>query len=323
MKKMRKLFSFILIISIVTLSSIPFTNAITTAQAASGIYINETNLILEVDHYKTLRIGGTGKKATWSTSNRNVATVSSTGKVFAKAPGSATITAYSGGQRIRCKVNVIFMKEKVSLTKNQTTTLTVYGAKKEVTYVSSNPSVATVSDSGKVKALSTGTTMITANVDGKEINSQVNVVGLNHDAIVLELGGWSGFIKTLKVNGTSGKVKWTSGNTAIATMDQNKIGRVRAKGPGTTKITATVDGKKLTATVKVIKASIKNFTLSVGDKKAVSILGTNSKITWATNNTSIATVSDQGVVTAVGPGTADIYGYVDGRKVTIEVHVTK
>jgi uncharacterized protein YjdB len=319
MKKMRKLFSFILIFSIVTLSSIPFTNDITSAQAASGIYINETNLTLEVDHYKTLRIGGTSKKASWSTSNSHVATVSSSGKVFAKAPGSATITANVGGQKIRCKVNVIFMRENLVLTKNKTTVLTVYGEKKEVSFASSDPSIVTVTDSGKLTTKSTGTAIITANVDGKEINSKVTVVGLNHDAIVLELGGWSGFIKTLKVNGTSSNVKWSTGNSVIATVD--KEGIVRAKGPGTTKITATIDGIRLTSTVKVIKASSKEFTLDMGKTKSLNILGTNNKITWDSNKKSVATVSSTGVVSTVSPGTALIFGFVDGRKVTFTVHV--
>ena len=319
MKKMRKLFSFILIFSIATLSFIPFTNDITTAQAAGGIYINETNLTLEVDHYKTLRIGGTSRKATWSTSNSHVASVSSSGKVFAKAPGSATITAKVGSQKIRCKVNVIYMRESIVLTKNKTTVLTVYGEKKKVSFASSNPSIVTVSDSGKLTAKSTGSVYITANVDGKEINSKVTVVGLNHDSIVLELGGWSGFIKTLKVNGTSSNVKWSTGNSVIATFD--KGGRVRAKGPGTTKITAKVDGITLTSTVKVIKASHKEFTLDMGKTKALSILGTNSKVTWDSNKKSVATVSSTGVVSTVSPGTASIYGFVDGRKVTFTVHV--
>ncbi len=319
MKKMRKLFSFILIFSIATLSFIPFTNDITTAQAASGIYINETNLTLEVDHYKTLRIGGTSKKPSWYTSDSNIATVSSSGKVFAKAPGSVTITAYVDGQRIRCKVNIIFMKENIVLTKGQSTTLKIYGNYKEVNYTSSNKSIVTVNNSGKLTAKSSGTATITANVDGKEIESKVSVVGLNEDAIVLELGGWSGFIKTLKVNGTKSNIKWSTGNSVIASVD--KDGVVRAKGPGTTKITATVDGMKLTSTVKVIKASNKEYTMSKGRTKALSVLGTDSKVTWASNMNSVATVSSTGVVSAVAPGEVDIYGFVDGRKVTFTIYV--
>ena len=319
MRKMRKLFSFILIFSMATLTFIPLTNDITTAQAASGIYINDTNLTLEVDHYKTLRIKGTSKKASWYTSNNHVASVTSNGKVFAKAPGTATITAYVSGQRIRCKVNVVYMKENVVLTKNQSTNMKVYGANSKVTYATSDPSIVTVTESGTITAKSAGTATITATVNGKGLSSKVSVIGMNHDSVVLELGGWSGFIKTLKVVGAPGNVKWSSDNTGIATI--GKDGRVRAKGPGTTKITATVEGKKLTTTVKVIKANFKEFELSVGETRALKIFGTDSKITWDSNDKSVATVSKKGVVTSLSPGTAEIYGFVDGRKVTFFITV--
>jgi chitinase len=211
------------------------------------------------------------------------------------------------------------MKENIVLTKNKSITLTVFGAKGEVNYATSDPSIVSVSDTGKLLAKSSGTATITASVDGKDINSKVTVIGLNHDSIVLELGGWSGFIKTLKVSGTRGNIKWSTGNSAIATV--TKDGKVRAKGPGTATITATVDGVKITSTVKVIKASTKEVTLSMGDTKALSILGTKSKITWDSNKKSVATVSSEGVVSTKAPGTASIYAFVDGRKVTIKVHI--
>jgi chitinase len=301
-----------------TLSILPFTKD-SSAQAASGIYLNETDLTLEVDHYKTLRVGGTSSKASWNTSDSRVASVSASGKVFAKAPGSATITATVNGQRLRCKVNVIFMKENITLIKNQSTTLTVLGAKGEVAYSSNNPSVVSVTDSGKLTAKATGIATITATVDGKEITSKVSVIGMNHNAIVLELNGWSGFIKTLKVNNASSTVKWSSSNNAIATVA--KDGRVRAQGAGTATITATVDGKKLTTSVKVLKASTKEFTLSKNDTKTLKIFGTDSKITWDSNKKSVATVSADGTVTPVSMGTASILAFVDGRKVTITVTV--
>jgi len=321
MKKMRILFSFLLIFSITTLSTFPFTKDIPTAQAASNIYLNETNLTLEVDHYKTLRVGGTSANASWTTNNSNIATVSSSGKIFAKAPGTVTITANVGGQKVRCKVNVIFMKENIILTKKQSTTLTVLGTKDAVSFTSENPEIAKVSETGKVTAIAIGTTNIIASVNGKDISSKVSVVGLNHDSVVLELGGWSGFIKTLKVEGIKGNIKWSSANNTIATIGSD--GKVRAKGPGTTKITATIDGKKLTSTVKVIKASTKEFNLRIGSTKKLSILGTDSKVTWDSNKKSVAVVSADGIVSPVSQGTASIYGFVDGRKVTIKVNVVK
>lgn len=321
MKKIFKFFSFLLIFSIVTLSTIPFTNDISTAQAASGIYLNETSLTLEADHYKTLRVQGTTSKISWYTSNDHVASVSGSGKIFAKAPGNATITANVGGKRLRCNVNVIYMSKNVVLTPDKTFPLTVYGAKGKVIWSSNDELIATVSDSGKVTAIAQGTTTITAFVDDKELISNITVVAINHKKVVLELGGWSGFIKTLKVNNASGKISWSSSNKSVATISND--GKVRAQGAGSATITATVDGTKLTSSIKVLKASTKAFTLKMGKQQTLKIYGTTSKVTWDSNKKTVATVSSDGTVTSVSEGVASIYGFVDGRKVTITVTVVK
>lgn len=59
---------------------------------------------------------------------------------------------------------------------------------------------------------------------------------------------------TLKVTGTSKTPKWTTSNKAVATVSK---GKVTGKKAGTAKITATVDGKKYTSTIKVVKSSFK------------------------------------------------------------------
>jgi uncharacterized protein YjdB len=319
LKKTQKFFSLILIFSIVTLSSILFTNDITTAKAAGNIYLSDTNLTLELDHYKTIRARGTSGKVSWYTSDSRVASVSGSGKVFAKAPGSATITAYVGGQRLRCKVNVICMKENVTLSKNQTSTLTVFGAKGSTTYISSDPSVVSVSENGKLTAKQEGVATITASVDGKELSSKVSVIGITPSSVVLELGGWSGFVKTLKIENASGKITWSTSNKSIATVSSDGI--VKAQSPGTATITAAINGKKLTSTVKVIQASDKEFILRMGKTKVLKILGTNNTVTWDSNKKTVATVSADGTVTPVSEGTALIFGFVDGRRVIFDVTV--
>ncbi len=55
--------------------------------------------------------------------------------------------------------------------------------------------------------------------------------------------------KTLKVTGTSKKVKWSSSDTSVATVSNS--GLVKAKAVGSATITAKVGSKKFTCTVKV------------------------------------------------------------------------
>lgn len=67
--------------------------------------INKSKATLYVGQTVNLKITGTGKKVTWSTSNKAVATVKA-GKVTAKKKGVATITAKVSGKKYTCKVTV-------------------------------------------------------------------------------------------------------------------------------------------------------------------------------------------------------------------------
>ncbi|MDF2943676.1 MAG: hypothetical protein K0S01_2534 [Herbinix sp.] len=320
MKKIKLFFSFILIFSIATISPILFTKDITTAQAASSIYINDKSFTLDIDHYKTIRIKGTTKKATWKSSNSKVASVSSGGKVVAKTPGTTTITANVSGQKITCKVTVIGISKKyLTTTPGKTISLTIVGTKSKGKWSSSNESIVSVDSKGKITTKAPGNATITAYVDGKEITSKVTVVGINYNAYTLELGGWTGYVKTLAISNPTSKITWSSSNKSIATVTSS--GKVTAKGTGTATITASVSGLKLTSKITVLKMSTKEFTLKKSNTKKLKINGTTSKITWSSNKNSVATVSSDGTVTPKAAGKAIIIGYVNGIEVTSTVTV--
>lgn len=317
MKKFRILCALLIIIS--TFSNILFTKDIVTAQA-STIQLNSTSLTLELGHHQSLKVNGTTNNASWYSSNSKVATVSSKGNVTAYASGNTTITAIVAGKRLTCKVKVFqIYKKDFTLGAGQTYQYKVWGPYHSITWDTSDPSIATVSSSGVVTANTSGIATITANVDGFLLTSNVTVSDISNKSIVLELGGWSGYIKTLKVNNASSTVTWTSSNKAIATVSSS--GKVTAKGVGSTIIIASVNGAKLTCNVKVLKMSTKDLILKTGDTKTLKIYGTTSKITWTSNYAAVATVSNDGTVTAVSTGTATITGFVDGRKVTSDVTV--
>lgn len=119
-------------------------------------------------------------------------------------------------------------------------------------------------------------------------------------------------------NATNQNVTWTSGNTAVATV--NASGLVSAISAGTTTITVkTVDGNK-TATSAITVAAIPVASVSVSPTTASLYAGntqqlsatiapvnaTNKNVTWNSSNTAIATVNSSGLVTAVSAGTATI-----------------
>ena len=122
--------------------------------------------------------------------------------------------------------------------------LNITGTTKKVTWSSTNPKVASVSQSGYVTAKSTGSTTIIATVKGKTYKCKVTV---NH-ATCMNIYS----TKNMKFIGTTKKVTYTSSDPKIASIDKN--GKVTSKKIGTVTITAKENGKKYSCILKV-KAS--------------------------------------------------------------------
>jgi uncharacterized protein YjdB len=159
-----------------------------TPVAVTSVKLNRTAATIKVA--QTLQLTATvspsnaaNKAVKWTTSNYKVATVSSTGKVTAKAKGTATITAttVSGAKKATCKFTVTqpvksvkLSKTALTLKKGKTYKLTatvspVNASNKKVTWKSGSKRIATVSSSGVISAKAKGTVYITVTtVDGKK-----------------------------------------------------------------------------------------------------------------------------------------------------------
>ena len=113
----------------------------------------------------------TDKSVTWESSDTKIATVTSAGKVKGVKYGTATITCTSvaTGAKATCQVTVgkvVISISEVSIKKSRGITLeaTIYPtdlADKSVTWESSDPSIATVNENGRVKGVKAGTATIT------------------------------------------------------------------------------------------------------------------------------------------------------------------
>ena len=75
-------------------------------QAQAKIKLNKTKISLQRGKTYTLKVKGTKKKVKWSSNKKTIATVTRKGKVTAKKPGTAVITAKIGKKKYKCKVKV-------------------------------------------------------------------------------------------------------------------------------------------------------------------------------------------------------------------------
>lgn len=204
------------------------------------------------------------KGAIWSSSDNTVAMVDEDGVVTALKEGTAMITAQAqdnSGKKATTYVTVNNRVPATGLVLSDRSLVMVQGEQREVRTVLSpfnstdslswstdNKAVASVNaKTGRIKANATGTAYITAMTDsGRTATVEVTVIGLNVTNLVLEQ--YSRY--TLQVEGASSRVTWDIDNPAIADVNN---GRIITKAIGTTNITATVNGRKLTCKLKVTK----------------------------------------------------------------------
>lgn len=258
----------------------------------SSISLNKSSLPLKVDESESLRVkiepsNATDTTVLWSSSNTSVATVSASGLVTAKSPGTATITVKSadGKKEARCQVTVqenVVAVSSVSLNKSSIP-LKVNGSKRlvatvlpsnatdtSVSWSSSNTSVATVSSSGVVTGKSAGTATITVKTTSgsktatcvvtvsSEVQATVAVTKVTLNDKTLDL--YEKEHDSLEAiitpdNATNQELVWSSDKESVATV---KDGVVKGISAGTAVITVKNpdSGKQDTCTVTVKKKEV-------------------------------------------------------------------
>ena len=191
---------------------------------------------------------------------------------------------------------------------------------KKLLWISSNKRIATV-EKGVVVGLRKGTVKITVkSTDGSKLSAQcvvtvkqaVKNIKLNKTLIT----GRKGTKVTLKAKVTPTKadnriVKWQSSNKKIATVNKKGVVTVKGKGCAVIKCTSS-DGSGVyskcvvnnSSKAKSIKLNKKSAKISAGKtlKLRVTVKGSCKEVLWKSSNTKVATVTDNGLITAVENG---------------------
>ena len=208
-------------------------------------------------------------------------------------------------------------------------TVPMNASNQAVTWTSTAPAVATVTDAGVVTGVELGTTAIVIRTtEGNYTDTlfltviptpiPVTGVELNEDYVEILIGSTEALIATITpANATIQGVTWESSDTAVSTV--SSTGVVTAVGVGTATITVTTVNGGFTATTEVTVTPILVTGVTIGGPSTVfEIAGetaqltatvnpanaTNRDVIWSSSNRNVATVSNTGLVTAVGDGEA-------------------
>jgi len=304
----------------------------------------------------------TDRIVAWSSSATSVATVSQAGVVSAVGLGTATITATSEGKSGTATITVVPVPVGSVVVSPATNAILVGGVAqlsttvkdqngktvtdRLVTWSSSDNSIATVSTSGKVTGVAPGTATITATSESKSGTATVTVspvpvgtVAVSPATASVVKGQTTPLAVTVKdLNGlvvTDRVVTWSSSNQAIATVSSSGV--VTGVALGSVTITATSEGQIGSSTVTVTPvpvgsvtvtpgtvsvASTQSATLTATVKDVNGAVVTDRAVQWSSSASTVAAVSQAGIVTGIAPGTATITATSEGKSGTSTVTVT-
>lgn len=294
----------------------------------------------------------TNQEVTWSSNKDSIATIDKDGNVKTVGDGDVTFTVKTedGGHEASCTIKIVKTGEEVAVTGvslDKSTLKLNKGARGKLTatveptnatnpavsWSSSKQEVATVDGEGNVSAVGGGTATITVTtVEGGltatcevTVNVPVNGVSLDKEKAEMPVSGTLQLIATVLPEDASNKnVKWISTNTSVATVDSTGLVTAIAKGNAKI-IVETEDGKRtdsceVTVSVPVESVSVNPATAELIVDRTLTLKAevlpkeANQSVVWSSTDDKVATVDENGIVTARAKGTATITATADGGK---------
>lgn len=295
----------------------------------------------------------------WKSSNSRIVAVDSRGNLEAIGEGTATISVRTDNKKTdSLKVKVVDPTKPIGIRLNHSSTI-ILGvgeeielfaelypetAESELTWASKKPKIARVED-GVVTGLTKGSALIGVWTENGLMDT-VKVTVVDPDVayavaidpgedVVLELGEELQLSFEILPASADVETRWKSSRKSIAEVDES--GLVTAVGEGTATITIeTRNGKKDTMKVKVVDPSkptkvelneTGTVNLEVGE--TLELYATlypdtaESEISWRSNRKKVAEVDEDGVVTAIAPGSAVISAITEnGKTGSVRVRVS-
>lgn len=331
-------------------------------QPATGITFSEQEVTIANGSTYVIPYALTPEDATstvsWKSMDPEIVSVGEDGVLTAHKVGETYVIAtIAEGYSATCKIKVIEKSTGITLSKKELTlenghsekieyVLAPQGATTTLTWKSLDSTIATVDGNGNVVAKKAGYTyIIVTSSDGYSETCKVTVTqqaaGISLEMTELTLGVGDSYkvgVTITPEDSTERAINWFSQNSKIASV--NSDGTITGVSVGTTVIFARIPSGEMAQLTVTVNTKLGGMKLNT-TKKKITVGGsftlkpiftpanaTNKKVTWATSNKAVATVSANGVVKGKKGGTAMITcvskqgGYTANCIVTVVEKVT-
>ncbi|MGM8228678.1 Ig-like domain-containing protein [Cellvibrio sp. ARAG 10.3] len=235
--------------------------------------------------------------------------------------------AVSGLSLIQTSVDNLLVTESVAL---QPRVSPANASNQNITWVSSNPAVASVDQNGLVTGNMPGSATITAKTIDGSLTATASVAVSQLVPTAIAVVGvpdplYIGASKQLSaavtpIHAPNRKVIWSSSNTAVATVDSTGLVTGLKAGDVTISARSAVNGLIGSANIQVKSKALMGMSISpantlIPQNDSLQIQtsftpadASDKSVAWTSSNNAVATVSNTGLVKGVGLGKAEITG---------------
>ena len=328
--------------------------AIAVSPATASIAAGATQQFTAKATYSDSSTADVTATVAWTTSNAAVAKINAAGLATARSSGSVTVTAtldsVSGSATVTVPVavktltSIALSPGTISIaakTTQQFAATATYsdGSTADVTgnvaWTTASPAVATINASGLATAVAAGSTAVTASLSGiigsatLTVTHTLSSISVSPNPQNLVVGATQQFsaLATYSDGATqdiTATATWTAAVPTVATV--NAAGLATALAPGTTAITASLNGVSGSATLNVPRLSsvavtpnpvsiaagaTEQFTATANYSDG-STQNITAKATWTSTNPAFATVNASGLATAVAAGSTNVTATLSG-----------
>lgn len=316
---------------------------IVVKQKPTNVKLSLTNLTMNAGEYFYLDAVLTPANSTkeglvWECVDTNIATVSESGRVTAKNAGQTIVMVKTeNGATAYCKLTVLEAVTGLKLEPNKATLdvgerlkltpvfVPETASNTEVTWSSSDDAIASVDKNGEITAKQGGVVVIQCQSDDGGYNAvcvltvveEITELKITPEQYKLGLGKTFQLkVEIANSTASSQEIEWYSSDESVVEVDKN--GRIRGMSLGYATITAmALDGSDAEATCEVrvvtevtgMTMNYTSITLIQGNTFQLEAAirpanATYNTAAWESDDSEIAMVDDDGIVTAISPGTA-------------------